>query len=184
MRFPIAVIALFAAGSLLAQSRPPSRQAMRVMPRAAQAEAALKQAMDMLGEERKAFERDLEVLKHIQAADAALTDPMQPSNAIQKAYDEIDKAKQLRPEFFVMQGVIKIANDLTEARRSPPSADFGRLRAVLQEHAEGPASRLVVSNALRLEEETLMWIKIQELIALHLKTLSELAGDSLRGSVK
>jgi hypothetical protein len=171
------------AATLSAQT-PPPRTNPRITSRAMSAEAAVKQAMELLGEERKAFERDVAVLRHIREADDALTDPMQPSNAIQKAYDHIDEAKRLMPEFVVMQGLIKVHRDLTEARRSPVSADFGRLRATLSADAEGPASRVAVRNALRLEEETLMWIRVQEMIALHLRTLSEIAGESLRESQK
>lgn len=144
------------------------------------AEMAIKQAMEMSGMQKKAVERDLEVFAHLRAADIALTDPMQPFNAIQKAYEEVDKAKSLMPEFFVMQGVIKEQRELENARLSPASADFGRLRANLSENALGPASRVVTRNARRIEEETLAWLKVQELISAHVRLMTELAGDSLR----
>jgi hypothetical protein len=163
---------------------PSPRPNPRVVSRAMSAESAVKQAMEQLGDERKIFERDVAVLRHIREADEALTDPMQPTIAIQKAYDHIDEAKRLMPEFVVMQGLIKVHDELTEARRSPISADFGRLRASMNSNAERPASRVAVRNALRLEDETLMWIKVQEMIALHLRTLSEIAGESLRASQK
>jgi hypothetical protein len=144
------------------------------------AEMAIKQAMEASGMQRKAVERDLEVFAHLRAADVALIDPMQPSNAIQKALEEVDKAKSLQPEFHVMQGVIKVEQELENAKLSPMSADFGRLRASLAEHALGPASRVVTRNTQRVEEETLAWLKVQELISAHVRMMTELAGDSLR----
>jgi hypothetical protein len=145
------------------------------------AEMAIKQAMDASGMQRKAIERDLEVLAHLRAADTALIDPMQPANAIQKAYEEVDKAKSLPPDYYVLQGVIKAQRELENARLSPMGADFGRLRAILREHALGPAERVVARNALRLQEETLAWLKVQEMISAHVRTLAEITGESLRG---
>src|SRR6185295_15113531 len=106
-------------------------------------EMAIKQASDALAMQRKSLERDIEVLTHLRAADVALTDPMQPTNAVEKAWDEVEKAKQLAPEFNVMQGVIRVERELEDARRSPMSADFGRLRATLRREALGPAARVV-----------------------------------------
>jgi hypothetical protein len=148
------------------------------------AEMAIKQAVEAAGTQRKAIDRDLEVLVHLRAADVALTDPMQPSNAVQKAYEEVDKAKSLQPEFNVFQGVIKVERELENARLSPMGADFGRLRALLAEHALGPASRVVTRNALRLQEETLAWLKVQELISAHVRGMTEIAGESLRAVEK
>jgi hypothetical protein len=182
MRALGAACAFLMVSAAFAQAPPSLRQNPRVVSRPMSAESAVKQAMEAMVEERKAFERDVAVLRHIREADDALTDPMQPSNAIQKAYDHIDEARRLMPEFVVMQGLNKVFHDLTEARRSPVSADFGRLRMTVKTEAEGPASRVAVRNALRLEDETLMWIKVQEMIAMHLRTLSEIASESLRES--
>jgi hypothetical protein len=162
----------------------PSRVNPRTTSRVMSAESAIKQAMDALGEERKIYERDVAVLREIRQADDALTDPMQPLNAIQKAYDHIDKAKTFMPELVVMNGLVKVHGALTDARRSPLSADFGRLRASLKSDAEGPAQRVAMRNALRLQDETLMWIKVQELISMHLRSLSEITGESLKESTK
>src|SRR5687768_10716416 len=162
----------------------PSRVNPRTTSRVMSAESAIKQAMEALVEERKIYERDVAVLREIRQADDALTDPMQPSNAIQKAYDHIDKAKTFMPELVVMNGLVKVHGALTDARRSPLSADFGRLRASLKSDAEGPAQRVAMRNALRLQDETLMWIKVQELISMHLRSLSEITGESLKESTK
>ena len=45
--------------------------------------------------------------------------------SVQKAHEEVEKAKLLSPEFNVMQGVIKTERELEGARRSPMTADFG-----------------------------------------------------------
>jgi hypothetical protein len=153
-----------------------------VGPYANTAEMAVKQAMEALGERRKAVERDTEVLRRLRSADVALTDPMQPENAVQKAYEEVDKAKSLMPEPSVMQGIIKVQRELEGARRSPASADFGRLRAILHEQALVPASRVAARDSLRMEEETVAWLRVQELISAHVRALAEIAGDSLRAT--
>lgn len=153
-----------------------------IAPNASGAEMAIKQAMDVLAQQRKVVERDLEVLTHLRSADVALTDPMQPENAMQKAYEEVDKAKSLGAEFNVAQGIIKVERELESARRSPMSADFGRLRAILREQALGPASRVIGRHALRLQEETLAWLRVQELISAHVRTLAEITGESLRAT--
>jgi hypothetical protein len=172
------------ASSAFAQPSPP----MRVRPIGQQhvnnAEMAIKQAVEAVGNMRKAMDRDLDVLTHLRAADVALTDPMQPSNAIQKAFEEVDKAKLLQPEFDVYQGVIKVERELENARLSPMGADFGRLRALLAEHALRPAARVVTRNALRMQDEMLAWMKVQELISVHVRTMTEIAGDSLRAVEK
>jgi hypothetical protein len=153
-------------------------------PGAEGAELLVKQSMERLGVERKAFERDAAVLGHLRTADDALVDNMQPSNAIQKAYEEVIEAKRLNPEFFVMQGVIAAERELEAARRSPISADFGHLRTVVRNEALGPATRAVIRNAQRLQEETVAWMKVQELIAAHVRTLSDIASQSLQASQK
>src|SRR5436305_7071528 len=154
MRTICAFLALALSSPLFAQ---PAR-VRPIGPGAMNAEMSVKQAMEALGNQRKIVDRDLEVLKHLKSADVALTDPMQPENAIQKAYEEVDKAKTLMPEPLVYQGVIKVERELEAARRSPMTADFGRLRALMLQLALGPASRVVARNALRLEEETLAWL--------------------------
>ena len=146
------------------------------------AEAAIKQAMENLGNEKKIYERDLEALQRVRNADAALTDPMQPNNAIQKAIDELAAADPLVSDLFVKNGIIKARQQVEEARRSPASADFGRLRASLRTDALGPTIRLVARNGARLQEETLAWIRIQELISMHLKALAEMTSASLRAA--
>ena len=146
------------------------------------AETAVKQAMDQLVAQKKIYDRDLEVLQHLKNADAALTDPMQPNNAIQKAFDEVDTAKGLTSDFIVTQGVIKASSALEDARRSPVSADFGQLRTIVRTEAIGPASRVVARNGSRLQDETLAWIRVQELISSHLRSLAEIGAQSLRAA--
>jgi hypothetical protein len=138
--------------------------------------------MERLGAEKKAMDRDLAVLAHIRAGDRALTDPMQPTIAVEKAHEELSEAGRLNVDFLVGQGLIRVRQGLEDARRSPATADFGRLRSLIQEQALGPSSRLVVRNATRLQEETLAWIQLQDLIATHLKTLAQITGESLRAS--
>lgn len=161
---------------------PPSRRSRAVSPHTHGIEQAVKRAAERLANERKIFERDINVLRHLRAADDALADDMQPTAAIQKAYEQVDEAHRLEPPFVVQQGVIRIRQELESARRSPLSADFGRLRLLLREHALGPAARVAVANATRLQEETVAWTKIQELIAAHIRSLAEITGESLQAS--
>lgn len=171
---------------LFAQREPPPARGVRYVSRpgaqAVAAEMAIKQAMEQLGIEKKIYDRDLEVLRHLRAADEALADPMQPLIAIQKSYEEVGEAKSLRPEFQVYQGVIKAQEEIHNARLSPASAEFGRLRAMLRSEAITPAVRAVARNGLRLHDETLSWLRLQELIATHLRTLAEIVGESLRAA--
>lgn len=146
------------------------------------AEAAVKQAIEQLGAIRKLCERDIAVLQHLRAADAALADPMQPLNAMQKAYEEVEAAKGLGPEFYVMQGVIRADREIDGARQSPATADFGRLRSILRNEAIGPASRVAVRDAVTLQDESLAWLRVQQLIADHLRTISEISSGVLRAS--
>jgi hypothetical protein len=146
------------------------------------AEAILKESIERLGAEKKAMDRDLQVLARLRAADRALTDPMQPTIAVEKAFQEIAEAERLNVDFYVQQGVVRARQEMEAARRSPAAADFGHLRAIIREHALGPASRVVVRNAIRLQEETLGWIAVQEKIATHLKMLAEITGESLKAS--
>ena len=187
-RLLLLIVLAFASATALAQTSPPRNRppvpGFRPGPAVQSAEMAVKQAVEQLANVRKGIERDVEVLNRLRTADDALVDNMQPSNAIQKAYEQVEEAKRLGPDFTVMQGVIKIERELEAARRSPLGADFGHLRSILRDEALGPASRVVARNALRLQEETLAWMKIQELIATHVRTLSEIAGDSLRAAQK
>jgi hypothetical protein len=137
--------------------------------------------MEQLGQDKKAIDRDMEVLRLLRVADSALTDPMQPTVALEKADDAVDKAKQLNPDFTVVQEVIRAERALEDARRSPGSADFPRLRVVVRS-AVNAASRSVVRNAIRLQEETVAWVRIQQTIGDHVRTLSEITGDSLRAA--
>lgn len=144
------------------------------------AEMAVKRAIETLGEERRGMERDLKILLALQAADQSLVDPMQPSAAIQKAFEQVSEAERIVADFALRQAIVRMRQELENARRSPLSADFARLRALLRDDAIRTASRIVSSNALRLEEESLAWIGIQQMIGEHLRTLSQIAGDSLR----
>ena len=177
------LLAVVATVPLLAQTPPLPR---RVIPRGGfpsdGAAAAVKIAIEQLTNQKKQYDRDIEVLKHIRAADSALVDPSQPMNALQKAFEEIEKAIALVPDFVVMQGLVKTRQLFEDARRSPGAADFGRLRALLTQLAERPATRVVVGNVSRLEEDILSWLKVQEAISVHLRTLSEIAGENLRVS--
>lgn len=166
------------ASPLAAQSRP----TRRLPARAETAEAVIKQAGELLTDEKKIYDRDVQVLRHLQTADEALTDDMQRAVGLQKAFEEVSKARSLGADPVVASGLIKMSNALEEARRSFATADFGRLRSLLREHALGPASRVATRNALRLEEEMLAWLKVQELISVHLRQMSEISGESLRAS--
>lgn len=167
---------------LIAQSRARPRPPRFFPQESARAEALIKETIEQMGEEKKRLERDLRILEELRLADEALVDNMQPSAAIQSAYEHVDEANRLEPEFLVRQGVLKALGQLSDARRSPATADFGRLRMTLRDDALGPASRLAVRNATRLQEEALAWMKVQELIAMHLRTLTEITGESLRAA--
>lgn len=178
------VILVLIGTSALAQPRerrtgPPLQ---RITPGALGAESALKQSMDALTAFKKVYDRDVEVLAHLRGADDALADTMQPSISVQKAYEEVEKADSLRPDFVVEQGVIKARQELESARRSPMSADFGHLRGIIRGEALGPAARVVARDALRLQEETISWLRVQELIAAHVRTLAEITGEGLRAA--
>ena len=176
------LLAVVAAVPLLAQTPPPRRVIPRGALPADGASAAIKVAIEQLTNQKKIYDRDMEVLKHVRVADAALIDPSQPMNALQKAFEEIEKAKSLVPDFVVMDGLTKTSRVLDDARRSPGAADFGRLRAIVAQLAERPAARAVVNNVARLEDDILSWLKVQEAISVHLRVLSEIAGESLRAS--
>ena len=145
------------------------------------ADAAVKQAAEQLGNDRKQIERDLQVLVHLRAADAALADSMQPSVAIQKSFESVEEAIRFNNDFVVRQALSRARTALEEARRSPGSADFGRLRGFMRE-ALVSASRVTMRNATRLHEESTAWLGVQEQISGHLRVLAEITGESLRAS--
>ena len=171
----------FVSTSLFAQ-QPRVMRRVPPSPGARSAEAAVKDAVERLGQVKKALDVDLKVLGFIRNADRVLTDPMQPSIAVEKAFEQMSEAERLRGDFLVQQGVIRSRQELEAARRSPASADFPRLRQLIRDQALGPASRVVVRNATDLQEETLAWIAVQEMIATHLKTLAEITGENLRAA--
>lgn len=178
------LIAVLALSPHLEAQQPQPHRPPRFSPTATGAENAVKNAMQQFAQEKKAFERDIEVLRQLRLADDALVDPMQPATALQKAHEHAARAKDLAVEFAVKQGVIKAEQEIASAKRSPGMADFARLRSVLRTEAIGPASRLVARNALRLEEDILAWLKVQESIAQHLRSLSDVAGESLRAAIQ
>ncbi len=168
---------------LLAQPGPPAGvRPAKTTQALAYAESAIKQAMEQLGADKKAFDRDLEVLQHLRAAEQAMNDSMQPHNAIEKAHEEIGAAKLLARDFAVTQGIMSAERAVEGARLSPASADFGRLRGLIRSEAIGPAVRLVGRNALRLQDETLGWIRIQDLINSHVRVLTEISAESVRAT--
>jgi hypothetical protein len=171
------VLLLLACPAFAQRKLPP-----RVPVRAESMEGIVKQAMEQLGNDRKVYERDIEVLRHLRLAGDALADSMQPHNALQKAYDEVIEAKRLNPELTVMQGVLKLQAELEAALRSVANADFGRIRSMLRDEALRPASRIVVRNASKLEDELQVWLRVQQLIADHAKNLSEVSSLSLRAA--
>lgn len=164
-----------------------SAQSSRPAPRhaqfdAVQAERFLAAGAERLAERKKSYERDLGALRRIRAADEALVDPMQPAASLEKAHEELGKAKGLAADLILADGLVAAYDAIEAARRSPGSADFPRLRTIIRRECEGPARRIVLANAVALEEEILAWLKVQERIAEHLRLLSEIAGESVRAS--
>ena len=144
-------------------------------------EMAVKQASESLVEMRKVYERDVQVLKHLVAADEALKDPTQPTIAVEKADDEIGEAERLgSSEFAVRQGIIRARQAVEGAKKSPTTADFPRLRSIVSDEAIGPARRVVIRNTAFLQEAIHEWIKAQELITSHLRNLTDIAAEGLR----
>jgi hypothetical protein len=180
MRRLVLLVSLALLALVLPVVAQPSRRPSRTIVRTDAAEAAIRVAADQLANDRRGIERDVAVLRHLRAADAALTDPMQPTNAVQKAYEEVSEAKRLAPDFAALQGVITVQEALEDARRSPGAVDFARLRSLLRTGALAPAARVVVRNSLRLQDETVGWLKIQQMVGDHLRMLSDLGSDSLR----
>jgi hypothetical protein len=181
MRRLLAVLAVTLVCASMQAQRPPRRPGMAT-PGVNAAEAAVRQAIERLGNDKKAIDRDLEVLARIRASDRVLIDPMQPTIAVQKAFEEMVEAERLNQDFLLRQGLIRSRQELDAARNSPGTADFARLRALIRDQALGPSSRLVVRTATRLQEETMAWITVQELMTAHLKMLSEITGESLRAA--
>jgi hypothetical protein len=188
MRSMLAAILLCSVSlPVIAQSATPRRTPPRPQqrsPHALGAEMSIKQAMEQLGEVRKRYERDLEVLRRLNAADDALVDPMQPHNAVEKAWEDVDAAKAHVSDFTTRQGIVRMQKELEDARRSPTSADFGRLRALLRSEALAPATRTVATNGAAMQDELLSWIKVQELITAHLRSMSEISAESLRAALQ
>lgn len=147
-------------------------------------ETLVKDAAMRLAEQKKAIDRDLHVLAELRTADDALTDPMQPSVSVQKALDHVSKAETFVSDFHTLQGVTRVRQQLEAAKRSPAAADFGRLRAILQSEAIGPASRIVAQDGAKLTEESVAWLAAQELIVGHLRQLTETAAECLRETTK
>jgi len=172
-------LALALTASALAQPRPRNRP---MAGNAYGAEMAAKNAVEQLAALRKGYENDLEVLRHLRLADDALADAMQPSAAIQKAFEEVGAADGKSSDFAVRDGVIRTRQALEDARRSPASADFGHLRSILRASAMAPASRVAIRNATLLEEEILAWLKVQGIISDHLSALTELSSESLKAA--
>lgn len=164
----------------MAQSHSPeTARQRRSTNHAIAAERAARQAYDQVKIDQRVFENDVAVLRRLREADRALADSTQPVNALQTAYEAVDAAYRLGPESSVMSGVIRILRELDQARRSPAMSDFERLRSLLAEEALTPASRVVVRNSLRLEEETIAWLKVQEAIGAQLRLLSDVKHASL-----
>jgi hypothetical protein len=185
LRILPALLLLTVSGSALAQA--PGRRRPVPAPQVYTfgAETAINQAMEQLAEEKKAYERDIAILRHLQSAEEALTDPMQPAISVQKAFEGADEANRLgSSDYLVRDGIIRLRRALDDARKSPGTADFERLRSLLRSDAIGPASRVAARNALQLQEETIAWLRIQQRISEHLKNLSEIGGESLRESQK
>lgn len=170
------------APSLLAQTY--TERSREAVVRAIRTEGVVREAMRELGEEKKSIlEPAIEVLRKIEVADAALVDPMQPSASLDTAWKEIHEARELiGPNSRLRIGFSRVIAELESARRSPMTADLGRIRSLIQGELKRPASREVVENVERLQDEILAWIKVQDLITAHLKTLSEAAGASLKAS--
>src|SRR5690242_18442357 len=95
MRMMTAALIALVATPLVAQT--PVRRPARTNRAADAAEAAIKQATEQFVADKKIIDRDLEVLRRVRSADSALADSMQPGNAIQKAYEEVDTARRLGP---------------------------------------------------------------------------------------
>lgn len=177
----LTVVTLLCAGSAFAQPvawLSSGRQARS-------AETAIQAAVEQLGRERKVVEREVLILKHLHVADDALTDPMQPSVSVQKAFDEVSEARRLESsDVRVRNGIVDALEVIDDARKSPTSADFGRLRSILRTEATGPAARYALRITAALQEETIAWLKVQRMIGDHLAELADIAGGTLQTSMR
>ncbi len=173
---------MLACVSVAGQTRPPMRRPPVSSPSAQYAEGAVKAAIEILGNSKKNLDRDVLTLKHLRSADVALTDPMQPAVAIQAALEKVQAAEATVIDFYARQGIIAVRQALESARRSPGSADFGRLRAMLQDGAIGPSARVCARNAASLQEETMAWLTVQDLIGLHLRQMTEISSEHLNAA--
>ena len=160
----------------------PPRRPTRGTSFADSAENSIKQASEQLANIKRLCERDIAVLQHLRAADNALTDPSQPNNAMQKAWDEVEAAKGLQPDMLVYQGIGNVEKTLASAKLSPPTADFGRIRSQLRTDALGPASRAAIRDASSVQDEILAWLRVQQLIGDYVRTMSEISGQALKAS--
>jgi hypothetical protein len=107
---------------------------------------------------------------------------MQPGIAVEKAYEQMAEAERKNANPYLAPAIIRARQVLEDARRSPASADFGRLRALVRDEALGPFQRHVVRGANALHDETVAWLNVQELIATHLKSLADLTSEGLRAA--
>jgi hypothetical protein len=148
-----------------------------------QIETIVKDASRRLTEQKKIVDADLEVLALLRAADVALTDPMQPNVALQKAIDHVDKAQAILPvhqeNLWVRQGLISVKRVLDDARRSPGAADFGRLRFQLHRDCVAPATRVALKHSSSLQQELASWIVAQEWITGHLQLLQQVSSEAI-----
>lgn len=184
LRLFIALGLVFASLNGLAQS---GRTNVRRSPQrtydVSQIETIVKDASRRLTEQKKIVDADLEALALLRAADVALTDPMQPSVALQKALDHVDKAKAILPvhqeNHWVRQGLIAMERALADAKRSPGAADFGRLRFQLHRDCVAPATRVALKHSSSLQQELASWIVAQEWITGHLQLLQQVSADAI-----
>lgn len=148
-----------------------------------QIETIVKDASRRLAEQKKIVDADLEVLALLRAADVALTDPMQPNVALQKAIDHVDKAQTIIPfhqeNHWVRQGLISMDRALDDAKRSPGAADFGRLRFLLHRDCVAPAARVAIKHSSSLQQELASWIVAQEWITAHLQLLQQVSAEAI-----
>lgn len=181
MRVVVCLIVVLHTAVAVAQPRQPRRMQLRGA--AERAEMVVKDAAEELTRASEIYERDVKVLAHLRAAQKALADAMQPSAAIEKAWDHTSKAAGLvsSDPGAVGQMTLRAHAAVENARRSPGTADFDRLRSMVQD-AIDPAARVAAANALELEDQILDWIKVQQMISNHLRRMSEIAGDSLRAA--
>ncbi len=176
-------VVLWILTSVFAFAQPaPVRRVASQSANAMNAEAAVREAARMFGEQKKSIDRDLQTLASLRAASVALTDPMQPSVSLEKALDATSKAESLTTSFVVKQGIIRARQAMENANRSPGSADFERLRAILQSEAIAPATRVATAHGLQLHEQMTEWLAVQELINAHLRQVADTTAEALRAA--